>query len=66
MIDLRKHKGKRYSKAQLKMGIPIEMEHTKSRTKARRVAQQHLVEFDGYYTALVAMEKRLKAKKKKR
>jgi len=66
MIDLRKHKGKRYSKAQLKMGIPIEKEHTHSTTRARRIAQQHLIEFPGYYTALVAMEKRLKAKKKRR
>lgn len=65
MIDLRKHPNARYSKAQLKIGIPIEMEHTKSRVKARRIAMQHLTEFKGYYSALVAMEKRLKAKNRR-
>lgn len=65
MIDLRKHPNARFSKHQLALGVPIEMEHTKSRVKARRVAMQHLIEFPTYYSALTAMEKRLKARKKR-
>lgn len=65
MIDLRKHQNVRFSKRQLALGIPVEMEHTHSKVKARRIAKQHLVEFSDYYTNLVAMEKRLKARKRR-
>jgi len=49
------------SKKELKLGIPIEMEHTTSRKKAAYIASQHLCEFANYYSAgLIPMEKRLK------
>ena len=53
------------SKKELSLGTPIEMEHTKSRKKARHIAMQHLCEFPKYYSkGLIPMEKRLKQMKK--
>ena len=44
-------------KAQLKIGIPIEMEHTRQRSTARQIACHHLLELPDYYTRLVRMER---------
>lgn len=53
-------------KKELRLGIPIEMEHTKSKKVAKRIAQQHLCEFPNYYSAgLIPMEKKLKRLKRK-
>jgi hypothetical protein len=54
--------GCKFNSEQLKLGIPIEMEHTKSRKVAERIAKQHLCEFKGkpYYTELIKMERKLK------
>lgn len=41
---------------QLEMGIKIEMEHTKNRKLARRIALDHLYEDPKYYTKLKKME----------
>ena len=41
---------------QLKMGIPIEYEHTKNKTLATDIALQHLEEIPDYYTRLKKME----------
>jgi hypothetical protein len=41
----------------LKMGIKIEGEHTKSRLLAKLIAKDHLVEIPDYYERLVKMEK---------
>ena len=55
------------SKRELKLGTPIEMEHTTSRKKARHIATQHLCEFPNYYSVgLIPMEKRLKRMLKKK
>lgn len=44
-----------------KVGTKIEMEHTKSKRKARVIAGAHLKEFgDAYYKALIPMEAKLK------
>jgi len=52
---------KAYSKKELEIGTKIEMEHTKSKLKARKIAKDHLSEFPHYYTkGLVPMEKKLK------
>jgi hypothetical protein len=60
MIDLRKCK-KKFSKRELQLGIPVELEHTKSRKKAKKIAMQHLCEFSNYYSkGLIPMERRLK------
>ena len=49
------------SKKELRLGIPVELEHTTSRIKARYIASQHLCEYPNYYSAgLLPMEKRLK------
>jgi hypothetical protein len=50
------------NKTQLKMGTVIEMEHTKSRKRARKIAMDHLVEFPGfkYYTELRKLESKAK------
>jgi len=45
---------------EVKLGIPIELEHTTSRKKAQHIAMQHLCEFPDYYSrGLIPMEKRL-------
>lgn len=50
------------NKNQLKMGIKIEMEHTRSKAIAKKIALDHLREFTTgkYYTELIKMEKKLK------
>jgi hypothetical protein len=57
----------RISKTQLRIGTRIEMEHTKSRKVARRIATDHLKEFQGapYYTYLNKMEAKLRKIAKK-
>jgi hypothetical protein len=45
--------------------VDIEMEHTKSRKRARKIAEQHMAEYEGYYPALIAMERKLKKRQKK-
>ncbi len=45
---------------QLKIGIPIEHEHTKDQDLAKDIALQHLGEFPDYYTRLKKMEKTAK------
>lgn len=51
------------NKKELKLGIPIEMEHTTSRKRAEMIARQHLCEFHNYYSkGLIPMERKLKRK----
>jgi len=51
---------------ELKIGIKIEMEHTKSKAFAQKIAKDHLREFPQYYTkGLLPMEKKLIAIKLK-
>ena len=45
------------SKKELEMGIKVEMEHTKNKAVAKRIALDHLSEMPDYYTKLVKMEK---------
>jgi len=48
-------------KSELKLGIPIEMEHTSSRKRAAHIAAQHLCEMSKYYSkGLIPMERRLR------
>lgn len=42
---------------ELKMGIKVEMEHTKNKAIAKRIALDHLAEIKDYYTRLIKMEK---------
>ena len=54
-------------KRELKTGAKMEMEHTKSKRKAIKIAKDHLNEFPNYYnkkTGLPAMERKLKKTKK--
>jgi hypothetical protein len=55
---------------ELKTGVKMEMEHTKSKKKAKKIASTHLKEFPNYYnnkTGLPAMERKLsKINKKKK
>ena len=44
---------------QLQKGIDVEIEHTKDRDTARKIALDHLAEFPYYYEALEKMEKEL-------
>jgi len=59
-----KIKGFKFSKAQLadaKIGAKFEMEHTKNKRVALRIAKQHEIEFPMYYKkGLIPMEKKLK------
>jgi len=53
--------GVKFSRRELKLGIPIEMEHTTSKRKAKIIAKQHLCEFPQYYSkGLIPMERKLK------
>ena len=54
----------KYDPAQIRMGIKIEMEHTKSKRVAEKISKDHLREFPDYYTHLIKMEKRLAKRKK--
>ena len=49
-------------KSQMKLGCKIEMEHTKDKSIAMEIAQDHLWEFPDYYTALEDMETQLRKK----
>ena len=47
----------------LKVGTKIEMEHTRSRLRARKIAKDHLNEFgDAYYHGLIRLENQLRKK----
>jgi len=49
------------SKKELRLGTPIEMEHTNNRRVARRIAAQHICEFPNYYSkGLIPLERKLK------
>ena len=50
---------------QLKIGIPIEHEHTKDKMLATKIALQHLGEIPDYYTRLKKMEASAKKEHKK-
>lgn len=53
-------KGCKINRKELKLGIPIEYEHTKSKRVATRIAKQHICEFPNYYSrGLIPMEKKL-------
>ena len=54
-----------FIKNQLKMGIPIEHEHTKDKDLATDIALQHLDEIPDYYTRLKKMESDAKKHHKK-
>ena len=54
-----------FVKHQLKMGIPIEHEHTKDKDLATDIALQHLDEIPDYYTRLKKMESDAKKEHKK-
>lgn len=54
-----------FVKNQLKMGIPIEHEHTKDKDLATDIALQHLDEIPDYYTRLKKMEASAKKSHKK-
>jgi hypothetical protein len=49
-----------YNSTQLQKGIRIEMEHTKNRLIAKKIAKDHLDEYPDYYKELVKMESHLK------
>jgi len=47
-----------------KQWVDIELEHTSSRKKARKIACDHYKEFgNAYYPALIKMESKLRRKK---
>jgi predicted Zn-dependent protease len=52
-----------FIEAQLEAGTEVEMEHTSNRDIARKIALDHLDEFENYYIALKEMEDKLKAEK---
>lgn len=49
----------KFDKRQLAVGTKVELEHTYSRSLARRIASQHLAESPDYYRELKKMERRL-------
>lgn len=61
----KKSSKQQFYKKELLMGINVELEHTKSRKIAAKIAKDHLEEMPRYYTHLRAMEKRFSKKKGK-
>ncbi len=57
----KKHK---FCKRELAMGEKMEMEHTMSKKRARKLAMQHLFEYPHYYSNLKKMEKTMKRRSK--
>jgi len=56
---------KKFPKHVIAEGTRVEMEHTSSPTRARRIAVDHLVELGTkYYPELAKMEKRLRRMRK--
>ena len=55
-----------YNKTQLRIGKKIELEHTKSKKVADKIAKDHLNEYPDYYTHLVKLEKKLSKKNYRR
>jgi len=51
---------KDFDPEQLAKGLKVEREHTSDPAKALEITEDHLTEFDRYYTALDKMEKKLK------
>lgn len=52
---------RKFTKKELAIGTQIEMEHTKSKKVAEKIALDHLREHSCYYTrGLIPMERRLK------
>ena len=47
--------------AQLRIGAQHELEHTTSKRRAKKIAQDHLREDPKYYTHLLRMEKKVKS-----
>jgi len=63
MINIKKCKFTTGMMKEVKLGIPIEMEHTTSRKKARHISMQHVCEFPNYYSkGLIPMERKLKGR----
>ena len=57
----------KFNKNELKIGSKIELEHTKSKKVATRIAKQHLCEFPNYYSkGLIPMEKKLNKLKRRK
>ena len=55
------------NKHELAIGTKVELEHTKSRKIASKIASDHLNEFPNYYTkGLIPMERKLKRMQRKR
>jgi len=48
-----------FDSTQLKYGVKVEMEHTKSKRVAKAIAKDHLLESPQYYVELKKMEKKL-------
>jgi len=59
MLEKSSNKKFNYNKHQLSIGKTIEMEHTKNKKVAEKIAKDHLREFPNYYTYLVKMENKL-------
>jgi len=57
-------------KKEIKIGAKIELEHTKSKTLAEKIAKDHIKEFGDYYTnkkyGLLKMEKMFKKNRKRK
>lgn len=54
----------KFNPKELKLGIKIEHEHSKSRRVATRIAKQHLCEYPNYYSkGLIPMEAHLQSMK---
>jgi len=54
---------KQFYNKQLNLGAKIELEHTKSKNRARKIAEDHLRESPYYYIELKKMERKLKIRR---
>lgn len=63
-VDIRKNVP--YSKAQLQRGTQHELEHTKNRIAAQRIAEDHLRRYPTYYTRLEQAEQIMRRDKRRK
>ena len=63
-VDLWPNPNPMFNEEQIAMGIEVELEHTKDRKLAEKIAMDHLLEYPDYYTRLAKMEKEAEEDKK--
>lgn len=54
----------KYNKRELKLGTKMELEHTNIRSKAIKIAKDHLKDYPKYYSEMIHAKKKFTKRKK--